>query len=42
MNDLLIRQALVFDGTGAEPQLRDVAVQGGLIVPATREPTAWR
>ena len=37
MNDLLIRQALVFDGTGAEPQLRDVAVQGGLIVPATRE-----
>jgi N-acyl-D-aspartate/D-glutamate deacylase len=29
--DLLIRQALVFDGTGAEPAVRDVLVRGGLI-----------
>jgi N-acyl-D-amino-acid deacylase len=29
--DLLIRGALVFDGSGAEPAIRDVAVRGGLI-----------
>jgi N-acyl-D-amino-acid deacylase len=29
--DLLIRGALVFDGSGAEPSVRDVAVRGGLI-----------
>lgn len=29
--DLLIRQALVFDGTGAPPAVRDVLVRGGLI-----------
>ena len=29
--DLLIRQALVFDGSGAEPAVRDVLVRDGLI-----------
>jgi N-acyl-D-amino-acid deacylase len=37
MNDLLFHNALVFDGSGAEPQVRDVAVQGGRIAPVTRD-----
>lgn len=39
MSDLLFRNALVFDGSGADPQVRDVAVQAGRIAPATREAT---
>ena len=31
MLDLLIRNALVFDGTGAEPVVKDVAIQHGKI-----------
>src|SRR5437016_5591082 len=31
MLDLLIRNALVFDGTGADPALKDVAIQDGKI-----------
>jgi len=31
MLDLLIRNALVFDGSGAEPGVKDVAIQGGKI-----------
>ena len=37
MNDLLFRNALVFDGSGAEPQVHDVAVRDGRIAPATRD-----
>lgn len=31
MNDLLIKGALVYDGTGAEPAIKDVAVSAGTI-----------
>lgn len=31
MDDLLIRNALVFDGSGAEPAIKNVAVHAGLI-----------
>src|SRR2546421_10025917 len=31
MLDLLIRNALVFDGSGAEPSVKDVAIQEGTI-----------
>ena len=29
--DTLIRNALVFDGTGTEPQAQDIAIKGGRI-----------
>jgi N-acyl-D-aspartate/D-glutamate deacylase len=31
MLDLLIRNALVFDGSGTEPAVKDVAIQHGKI-----------
>ncbi len=36
MHDLLIRQAQVFDGSGADPVYADVAVSGGRIVDISR------
>ena len=37
MDDLLIRNALVFDGSGAEPALQDLAVRQGRIRAVGRE-----
>ena len=52
MDDLLIRGAMLYDGTGAEPVQADVAVRDGRIraigtslpLDATQSsmPTAWR
>ena len=41
MHQLLIRNALVFDGTGQAPVLQDVAVAGGRIA-AAEEPARPR